>query len=359
MRGRLARCGSVARGSVIAAAVGLALFCVGSAGAAKVRSVAPGGLATVGKVPCGAAPCTLRAPSRVRVAIGGRGFRARVLAPRRVAAHARATVRVRLRAKATARLAGRSAGVEVRVVVRAAGKKRVRMVRARIGRAASPGGGAAGGAPTPSGPPASAPVEGEPPAPARPATAVTVATVRLAWMPRDSWVRYVSSGTAANDGVVPGGGATAVAATASPCPDRPSPSSAALAYTIEFPAGESWYDPLSGRAGIYGGGSVAFRYAAHAINLIAAEPEIEIDGSSARAIFRFSGSGGTPYPNQRVVLETLATSGRPTVTNGGRTLTYDLMRGRLTADGEKVFAGFYTAPGDDEFGCLSASFTLP
>ena len=33
------------------------------------------------------------------------------------------------------------------------------------------------------------------------------------------------------------------------------------------------------------------------------------------------------------------------------------MRGRLTENGEKVFAGFYTAPGDNEFGCVSASFT--
>ena len=63
--------------------------------------------------------------------------------------------------------------------------------------------------------------------------------------------------------------------------------------------------------------------------------------------------------NQRVALETLDTAGRPTVSNGGKTLTYNLMRGRLTEDGEKVFAGFYTAPSDNEFGCVSASFTLP
>ena len=178
-------------------------------------------------------------------------------------------------------------------------------------------------------------------------------------MPRDSWVRYVSSGTAANDGVVPGAGASGVASTSSPCSDRPSESSASLDYTINFPAKESWYDPFSGEAGIYGSGNVAFRYTAHAINLTAAEPEIEINGSASRAIFRFNGSGGTPYPNQRVALETLETAGRPTVSNGGKTLTYNLMRGRLTEDGEKVFAGFYTAPTDNEFGCVSASFTLP
>ena len=40
-------------------------------------------------------------------------------------------------------------------------------------------------------------------------------------------------------------------------------------------------------------------------------------------------------------------------------MTYNLMRGRLTENGEKVFADFYTAPSDNEFGCVSASFTLP
>jgi hypothetical protein len=346
-------------GSVTAVAVGLALIGAGPA-AAKVRSVGGSGVATVGKVRCGAAPCTLRAPSRVRVGIGDEGFRARVVVPHRVAAGAAATVRVRLGTKALAELVGATAGVQVPVVVRSGGTKVRHVVRARIGRAASSAPGApGGGGGAPSGTPASSPIQGEPPLLARPATAVTVSAVELSWMPRDSWVRYISSATAPSDGVVPGGGATAVESTASPCPDRPAGVGVPLRYTIDFPARESWYDPLSGKAGIYGGGSVAFRWASHAINLTAAEPEIEIDGASSRAIFRFSGSGGTPYPNQRVALEGLETSGRPTVTNGGKTLTYDLMRGRLTADGEKVFAGFYTAPSDNEFGCVSATFTLP
>jgi hypothetical protein len=60
-----------------------------------------------------------------------------------------------------------------------------------------------------------------------------------------------------------------------------------------------------------------------------------------------------------VALETLETAGRPVVTNEGRTFTYGLMRGRLTESGEKVFAGAYPGPTDNEFGCVSASFTLP
>jgi hypothetical protein len=352
----------MARGSVILAVVGLALLCAGPAGAAKARSVAGNGVVKVGEVPCGAAPCALRAPSRVRVGIGGEGFRAQVVIPRRIAPHSRATVRVKFGAKAVKELAGATAQVKVRVVVRAAGTKRVSLLTSKVSRPASspvtsPGGGGTG--PSPSAPPASAPIEGEPPVLARPSTAVTVSGVQLSWMPRDSWVRYVSSATAASDGIVPGAGATGVQSTVSPCPDRPSSSSVPLTYAVNFPAKESWYDPVTGQAGIYGTGNVAFRWAAHSINLTAAEPEIEINGASSRAIFRFSGSGGTPYPNQRVALESLETAGRPTVSPDGKTLTYSLMRGRLTADGEKVFAGFYTAPADNEFGCLSASFTLP
>jgi hypothetical protein len=350
-------------GLVVLTVIGVALLGAAPAGA-KVKSVAGNGVVKVGEVPCGSAPCTLRAPSRVRVSIGGQAFRAKVVLPRRIAAHAVATVRVKLGAQALKKLAGATAQVKVRVVVRAGGAKEVHAVQTKISRpvsteSSSGGGGGGGGTTTPSGTPTSTPVVGEPPVLARPATAVTVGAVTLSWMPRDSWVRYVSSGVAANDGVVPGAGATGVASMTSPCPDRPAEAGVALNYTIKFAAKESWYDPLSGEAGIYGSGNVAFRYTAHTINLTASEPEIEINGSSSRAIFRFNGSGGTPYPNQRVALETLETAGRPTVSSDGKTLTYNLMRGRLTSDGEKVFAGFYTAPTDNEFGCVSASFTLP
>jgi hypothetical protein len=333
------------------------------AAGAKARNVPADGTVTLGTVRCEAREaCAVKAPKQVGAKVAGKTVRGTLLVSTFLGAGAKTKVKLHFEPAALNLLAGASATFRAKIVVRGSGVQMARVLSATLKRPAgakvevAPG---AGTPTTPSGPPVSTPVEGEPPLLARPATAVTVSGVTLSWMPRDSWVRYVSAGTGAGDGVTPGAGAAGVASTSSPCPDRPAESSASLNYTINFAAKESWYDPFSGTAGIYGSGSVGFRYTAHTINLTAAEPEIEINGAASRAIFRFSGSGGTLYPNQRVALESLETSGRPTVSGGGKTLTYNLMRGKLTANGEKVFAGFYTAPSDNEFGCVSASFNIP
>jgi hypothetical protein len=78
---------------------------------------------------------------------------------------------------------------------------------------------------------------------------------------------------------------------------------------------------------------------APSINLTGSEPKLQINGAASQAVFR----GG---PTQ-------------TTSEGKTTYSYDLIRGLLTADGEKVFAGFYPAPNNNGFGCVSASFTLP
>jgi hypothetical protein len=325
---------------------------------AKVRALNSGNTTVIGKVRCFSA-CTIATPKRVRVTIAGRGYWAQILAPGKLPkAGGVAKIRGRLGRGALAQLAGRSARVEVRVVIRAGGAKRVQVLATMLKRAAvegaAPGKGATGGGPV------SSPItSAEPPLLARPASAVDVGSVKVSWFPRDSWVRYASSGIGPNDGVRAGGGATALESKASPCPDRPSSSDALLAYGAEFTPKASWYDPVSGNAGIYGQGSLSFRWAAHTIDLTASDPEIEIAGAASRAIFRFSGSGGTPYPNQRAAVVSLDTAGRPTVSNGGKTFTYSLMRGTLTADGVNVFAGFYTPPDNDEFGCVSVEFTTP
>ncbi|HWC08095.1 MAG TPA: HtaA domain-containing protein, partial [Solirubrobacterales bacterium] len=271
----------------------------------------------------------------------------RVLAPKRIAAGKRGAVRVKLGAGALAVLAGRTTTIEVRAVVRQGdGKARTQTLKLRLRRAAladQPG----------AGNPASGPVGPEPPRLARPLTAVDVSDVQVTWYPRDSWVRYVYSA----EGMTPGGGASLASSAESPCPDKPVAES--RPYTVHYVAAPSWFDPVSGTAGVYGSGSVNFLYSGHGIDLTAADPEIEINGAASRAIFRMNGAANTPYPNLRVAVLALDTGGQPTLSNGGKTLTYSLMRGRLTEDGVNVFAGFYTAPSNNQFGCVSVSFTTP
>lgn len=320
---------------------------------AQLRYVGDRGVATVGVVACKGSACRLEAPKRVRFEVGQRSFWAKVLAPKRIAAGAKAKVRIKLGARALADLAGRTTTIKVRAVIRQGKADRTRLLRLRLRRAALPGSGGGDGAPT------SGLLGSEPPLLARPASAVDVSAVQVTWYPRDSWVRYASSGSGSGDGILFAGGASGTDSAASACPDRPSGSDALLPYAVGFTAKPSWYDPLSGSAGVYGQGSVAFRWQAHGIDLTATNPEIEINGAASRAIFRFKGSGGTAYPDQRAVLLSLDPSGQPTISNGGKTFTYSLMRGTLSADGVNVFAGFYTAPDNDEFGCVSVAFTTP
>jgi hypothetical protein len=226
----------------------------------------------------------------------------------------------------------------------------------RTGRSGS--GGGSGGAGPGGGSPKSGPISGEPPTLPRPATAVDATGVSLAWHPRDSWVRYLSSGVGPNDGLFASGGATKAPATdtaSHPCSDVPYAGSGQFDYRYDFAAKPgSWYDPASGNAALYGQGNARFRWESHTIDLMASDPEIEIAGASTRAIFRFDGAGGTAIPNRRAVLTTLSMAGQPAASGGGA-YTYSAMRGTLTEDGEAVFAGFY--PEGEGFGCVSASFS--
>jgi len=315
---------------------------------AQLRYVGAKGVVTVGKVSCRGSSCALETPKRVRAEIGGERFWVKVLAPRRAAAGAKVGVRVKFGAGALARLAGRTTTVKVDVLIRQGERSRTQLLKSRLRRAALPAGPAA---------PYSGPLSAEPPLLARPITAVDVSAVQVTWYPRDSWVRYVSS----EESILFSNGATGIDSEQSACPYNPaSPVKQAppgLPFTAEFSAKPSWYDPVSGTAGIYGQGDVRFRYASRGIDLTASDPEVEINGSASRAIFRFNGSKNTPIENRRAALVDLDLGGQPTITNGGKTFAYTLMRGALTADGVNVFAGFYQA--GTNFGCMSVSFTTP
>ncbi|HEY6779786.1 MAG TPA: HtaA domain-containing protein, partial [Thermoleophilaceae bacterium] len=215
------------------------------------------------------------------------------------------------------------------------------------------GGGAPGGAPGSGGGPESGPISHEPPLLARPASAVEVSGLALRWYPRDSWLRYVNTSTASGDGVHATGGATAAAPSElSACPDTGGPTNPGFSYSFDYAPKSGWYDPASGHAGLYFQGAVSFTWKGHGIDLTASDPEIEVSDAS-RAIFRFSGSDGTAYPDQRAELVKLAATPQP---GASGPLGYELAKGTLTADGASVFAGFYPVGGG--FGCVSVSFTV-
>jgi hypothetical protein len=336
--------------------------------AAKVRTVPKAGVVTLGKVRCAASEaCVVKAvPKGVKARVAGKAVKGKVVVPSLVGAGGRAAVKLRFGSGALERLAGHTATFEAHLVVRGSGRKSSQSFEARLRRPAAAKtatGGAGNGNPSGEGAHSEA-VSGEAAVLARPLTAQTVESARVTWYPRASWVRYVATG----EGTTASGGATTVSSATSACPavsgsdeSTEAPASGlSFPYEVDFAPAASWFDPASGEAAINGAGSVSFRYKAHTINLTGSEPEVQIDGASSQAVFRFSGSEGTPYPNQRVALLGLKTAGQPTITNEGHTYTYTLMRAALTADGEKVFAGFYPASQNNNgFGCITASFTLP
>ena len=349
-----------------------ALVAAPAAATAKVRTVPATGVVTIGTVHCAAGEaCVVKPrPKRIAATAEGKKVKARVVVPAVLGPGGKAPVKLRFGSGALERLAGHSASFRARVLVKASGRQSTQIFKATLKRPAltpkpaSPGG--SGGAKAPGGNGApngegahSEPVSGEAPPLARPLTAKTVENVSIKWFPRASWLAYVATG----EGTTTAGGATSVFSTVAPCPAQPgsnegggSSAGVSLPYEIDFTPTESWVDPATGTAAINGTGSATFSFRGHGINLTGSDPEIQLNGPSSQAVFRFSGAEGTPYPNQRVALLKLAT---PTPTREGNAYTYNLTRATLTADGEKVFAGFYTAPTNNGFGCVSASFSVP
>lgn len=229
--------------------------------------------------------------------------------------------------------------------------------------------GAPGGAP-----PTTAPITDEPPRLARPATAVDVKAATITWRVRDSFVQYLNAGTGPSDGTQPIAPATGDAPMRG-CTSSGAANDAQLNYQFGFPFVSGWFDPASGTAALYYSGGVHFGYAQHTIDLNGADPEIELNGASSRAIFRFNGSGGTAVANRREVLMNLATSAGPvakacsvdpgpvglpaTTANPDGTTTYAFERiaGVIPhGSAQTVFAGFYL-PGD-RFGWMTIAFTV-
>jgi hypothetical protein len=188
----------------------------------------------------------------------------------------------------------------------------------------------------------------EPPVLDRPSGAVDVRSATLTWTPLDSFIRYINTG----EGTSVSGGATD-----GPRETLPG-SSSSFVYSFGFPFRSGWFDPSSGTAATTFRGKVAFRFKAHTIDMSAADPVIEINGSKSRVIFRMDGKDGTRLGGTRGVLIDLDLSkaATKTVSPDGRTHSYVRVPGTIPAKaGSSVFAGFY-APGES-FGSVTLSFT--
>jgi hypothetical protein len=188
----------------------------------------------------------------------------------------------------------------------------------------------------------------EPPVAKRPSGAVDVRSATVTWHVLDSFIRYLASG----EGTAISGGATNGPREVLPG------SSSSFVYSFGFPFRSGWYDATTGSAATTFRGKVAFRFKAHTIDMSAADPEVEINGSSSRVIFRMDGKDGTALGGTRGVLVDLDLSkaASKSVSADGRTHTYHRIPGTIPANaGSSVFAGFY-APGQ-AFGAISLSFT--
>lgn len=174
---------------------------------------------------------------------------------------------------------------------------------------------------------------------ARPAGAVDVASATITWRPRDSFIRYVSSG----EGAIASEGATAGPAEVLPGSATP------LVYSFGFglKAG-SWYDAVSDTAGLFARGTVRFRYSGHGIDITVKDPEIELHGADSTAVFTLGGDGCTQLGDIRGQMLALA----PGAPSGH---DYGQIPATITSTGADMFSGFYL-PGDP-WGSIAVAFT--
>ncbi|MDQ2700845.1 MAG: HtaA domain-containing protein [Actinomycetota bacterium] len=179
----------------------------------------------------------------------------------------------------------------------------------------------------------------EPPVLIKPAGADNVTSATINWRVRDSFIRYVNSGSGANaiDGAIPG------------TPEGSPP----LVYNFTFPFTSGWVDETSSL--IKGSGGVTFRFCRHTINFMVQDPEVELNGDSSRLIFRVKGTDGSAYPDSRAVTVDLKLSGAQKVETVGKTTTYTGIPGFVPTGSTGLFADIY-APGD-EFGHLDLTVT--
>lgn len=199
----------------------------------------------------------------------------------------------------------------------------------------------------------------------RPATAVDVGSVEIAWRARESLVCYVHAG---------GGPGISVDGVKAPAVDYPPDHESVpcsgdpgrpLPYTFIYPTetASGWYDPESETAYVRASGAVRFRKDAFRLDVTMSEPEVELAGERSRLIHTYYDERG--WPVRRGVTADLPDL-RPCAPGwtveqddaGDWVHTIERAPGRVPDGATKGnFARFYF-PGDD-FGWVTVRFVVP
>ncbi|MDW5597987.1 HtaA domain-containing protein [Conexibacter stalactiti] len=175
--------------------------------------------------------------------------------------------------------------------------------------------------------------------------ASNVASAPMVWYGRDSWMRYISSGLGANDGIQVSEGATLGAREKYPegtesFPDPTRGPTLVYSATFAFDAANSWYQAAGSdsKGRLAYTGAVRFLWEAHGIDLTFKNPEIELNGASSRLVFTVTGAACSNLPAKRVDLFKLTV---PAPTEAAPTFTYAPLAARITNAGATLFSNMY------------------
>lgn len=180
---------------------------------------------------------------------------------------------------------------------------------------------------------------------ARPEGAANVVSAPMVWYGRDSWMRYISGGLGAGDGISASEGAALGPREKYPegtesFPDPSRGPTLVYSATFGFDAASSWYlaagNDSKGRLAYTG--AIRFFWNAHGIDLTFKNPEIELNGASSKLIFTVSGAACSNLPAKRVEMFKLTV---PNPTAAAPTSSYGPLAARITNAGATLFSNMY------------------
>lgn len=187
---------------------------------------------------------------------------------------------------------------------------------------------------------------------ARPVTAVDVTGQPLKWWLRDSWIRYVTFNLP-QDGAT---GDSPIKDTSHVCQDTATTGTSKV-YAINLPFQSGWWDAASSTGALYYGGAVRWYFPDRGIDITASGAEIEINGTSSRAIFRFDDAAEKTAKRGAFLGLNIAAplSGPALAPNAGTTRIKSTIFTDPATNPFGSFVGQYT--GNPGWGCFDIGFS--